>query len=305
LVKDDPPGYPGYVHHDRDNGGPRPKVLAALILAGLALLGLVVTLVAFSWGPEVPDVVGQTESEAERTVGNDYTIQVGSVRVEDQPKGTIINQDPQAGTSAEQGSAISVVVSAGQPPDPGDILSDDFTDTSSGWDESEGNKRERWVSDYTGGQYRIYMPPPAEPLPALRAGKPIKNGIVEVDATLQSNEPGTDAYWGVICRAQDKENYYVFRIGADRRALIWRKVDGRYTVLVAKGSGSEAVHGGKEINHLRADCLGSKLTFYVNDQKVAEVEDSTFDSEQVGLEVENVEDKPIEVRFDSYMVSSP
>lgn len=97
-------------------------------------------LIAINSEPKVPDVVGQTESEAARTVGHDYTIHIESVRVDDQPKGNIISQDPKAGELAEQGSAISVVVSADQPPEPGDILSDDFSDTSSGWDESEGNK---------------------------------------------------------------------------------------------------------------------------------------------------------------------
>jgi hypothetical protein len=284
---------------------PSLRVLVALGVVGLALLGLVGILLAATSNPKVPDVVGQTESEAARTVGNNYTIHIESVRVDDRRKGHIISQDPEPGESAEQGSAISVVVSAGQPPNPGDILSDDFSDNSSGWDESEGSKFEPWVRDYSGGQYRIYMTPPAEPLPSLRAGKAVKNGIVEVDAALQSDDPGTDASWGVICRAQDKNNYYIFRISADKRPSIWRKVDDRYTPLFAKGSSSDAVYGGKEINHLRADCIGSKLTFYVNNQKVAEVEDPTFTSGQVGLEAENAEGEPIEVAFDNYSVSSP
>jgi hypothetical protein len=285
------------------------RVLVALVLAGLALLGLVVILIVINSGPTVPDVVGMTESKAERKVGNNYTINVESVRVEDQPSGTIIGQDPEAGEAAEQGSAISVVVSAGQPPNPGDILRDDFSNNSSGWDESEGGSYERWARDYSGLQYRLYMKPPAggsanKPLPSLRPGKVVGNGIVEVDAVLQSNDPGTDAYWGVICRAQDTSNYYVFRIGVDRRAYIWRKVNDSYRILDVEPA-SEAITSGMETNHLRADCIGSKLTFYVNDQKVVEVEDETFRSGLVGVEVENDVGEPIEVRFDNYSVSSP
>lgn len=299
-----------------EDGGRRSRGVARILLAiggllvvmVLVVVGLLVLVARVGpGGPTVPDVIGQTESEAKRSAGNDYKIDVTSVRVTDKPKGTIIDQNPEAREPAEPGSTISVVVSAGEPPDPGDIFRDDFSSTSSGWDRGrQGGEDDpyRFFADYKFGLYRMYSGPPDSAATILidEAGTP-EDVIVEVNATVGGDTPGMEAAWGLVCRARDYDNYYSLVISPNGGSAIWKLEDNEWTNL-AYGSVSEAVRGTEE-NHLRADCLGNKLTLYVNDQKVVETEDSTFDSGQVGLYTEDSGGKGLEVLFDDFLVSSP
>ncbi len=68
-------------------------------------------------GPEaVPDVVGQNENDA-RGVLEDAGYRVEVLRNADttQPKGTVIRQSPTGGTSADEGSTVTLVVSSFEP----------------------------------------------------------------------------------------------------------------------------------------------------------------------------------------------
>ncbi len=67
--------------------------------------------------------------------------------------------------------------------------------------------------------------------------------------------------------------------------------------------------GGLEVNRIRADCVGSKLTLYVNDRQVLEAEDSEYASGFYGLfvgnDVENGGPFKTNVLFDDFSISSP
>lgn len=74
--------------------------------------------VDISDGISIPDLAGQTEDEAEQSIGEDFEIDAESEEVSDKPKGTILSQDPIPDGRTQRGSTIAVVVSAGQPPNP-------------------------------------------------------------------------------------------------------------------------------------------------------------------------------------------
>jgi hypothetical protein len=282
-----------------------------VVLGALALIGLLAGIVLWPSSPKVPDVVGQTESEAERRVGHDYDIYVRSVRVDSLPKGIIMSQDPKAGETAELGSTVSVVVSAGQPPEPGDIFQDDFSDKSSGWDlhkfsEKEG---ERYTIEYAIGRLRVYDAPDASSWTYAHTLTPtaptaIEDAIVEVDGTVTTNaSESSDTAWGIICRALDYENLYALGIFSDGRPSIWKLKDNE-PIPLATGSPSDAFRGGSAKNHLRADCLGSKLTLYANNRMVLKAEDSEFKAGMIGLYVEE-HGEGSDILFDNFLVSSP
>ena len=72
---------------------------------------------------ETPNLVGKTPDAAASLAGPDFAaVQVGHTRVTNEPKGTIISQDPRPGESVPKGTIIWVDVSAGRPEDPCDIL---------------------------------------------------------------------------------------------------------------------------------------------------------------------------------------
>jgi beta-lactam-binding protein with PASTA domain/predicted Ser/Thr protein kinase len=96
-----------------------PIVLLALVLLAL-LVGGIVAAVQFFGSPDaeqvtVPQVTNMTERAAERRLENEG-LQVGAVTQEsseDVEKGRVLEQDPEAGDTAESGSEVNLVISAG------------------------------------------------------------------------------------------------------------------------------------------------------------------------------------------------
>jgi len=194
-----------------------------------------------------------------------------------------------------------------RPPKPGDIFHDDFSSTNTNWPrgEFEENTRGYYVVEYFHGLYRMYSPPPNSGVAAWndRSGTQ-EDMIVEVDAQVSGDAPHGSDGWGVACRFQDNENFYLLAIGSAGSSYISKLENGKWQLL-DRDSKDVAIRGGKEKNHLRADCLGNKLTLFVNGHKVVEAEDSTFDSGVVGLYVEDHGDHKFEVLFDNFLVSRP
>jgi hypothetical protein len=95
----------------------------ALVAAGVvvvALLGVAAWMVVPDLlggggeeSVEVPSLEGQTLAAARQEVGEDFEL-VSSERSSDQPKGTILSQDPRPGARVQRGEEISVAVSSGR-----------------------------------------------------------------------------------------------------------------------------------------------------------------------------------------------
>jgi len=68
---------------------------------------------------------------------------------------------------------------------------------------------------------------------------------------------------------------------------------------------SSAIHTGLAVNHLRADCVGSSLTFYVNGELVAQAQDTDLSEGDVGLLVGTFGEPGVDIIFDNYLVSQP
>jgi hypothetical protein len=127
---------------------------------------------------------------------------------------------------------------------------------------------------------------------------PIGDVSVEVDATRIGNDVGEHALWGVTCRSSIlKGNLYVLGIRNNASPVI-AKFDNNKGRILRVGSPTDAINKGMSTNHIRGDCVGSKLTLYVNDQKLLEREDDEFASGAVGLEVESAN-----ISFDNLLVS--
>jgi hypothetical protein len=89
--------------------------LAVLVLAGLGVAAskfLPNLMVGGAEPVEVPSLQGQELAAARQKVGNDLDL-VSSEENSNQPKGTILSQDPKAGAEVQKGEQISVVVSSG------------------------------------------------------------------------------------------------------------------------------------------------------------------------------------------------
>jgi len=104
-----------YAYHDTVSAG---LVISQNPAAGTTVtVGSTVDLVVSLGKPTVPDVVGQTEADANSILAS-MTLNVGTVIYEYNdviPKDVVISQSPVAGTTVWVGSSVDLVVSLGQP----------------------------------------------------------------------------------------------------------------------------------------------------------------------------------------------
>lgn len=107
----------------------------------------------------------------------------------------------------------------------------------------------------------------------------------------------------LVCRATDA-GWYEFSMNSGGLWFIWKYDNGQYTEL-ARGA-SRAINMQKAANELTATCIGTELTFYVNQTKMGSVRDNRFkDPGQVGVSVSTFDIPNVGVEFDWFVASVP
>jgi hypothetical protein len=180
------------------------------------------------------------------------------------------------------------------------LFKDDFSDPASGWDRVSEPTGE---TNYAGATYRIWVNEPYTDLLA-NPGLQFKDVRIEVEAT--AGGPANNVF-GVICRSNPAgDQYYFFAISSDGYYGIG-KVNGSDQQLLSaeKLMPSDAIRQKKLTNLLRAECVGSRLTFYVNDQLLAEVQDSAYTNGDIGLTAGSFDEPDVDLHFDNLMVTKP
>lgn len=191
--------------------------------------------------------------------------------------------------------------SADEPPE-GDstaLFADDFSSTNSGWDRSSGDTG---TTDYLEDEYQILVNETDYYLWA-NPNKTFTDTRIEVDLRAVEDKGGD---MGVICRYSDEQNFYFVRITSDGYYGISKMVNGQESLL---GNDqlipSDKIRTGTATNHLRVDCVGDRLSLYVNGEIVADVTDTDLTSGDVGLIAGTFEQPGNDVRFDNFQVFRP
>ena len=199
---------------------------------------------------------------------------------------------------------LALLLSACQPAQqnlPGDVLfADDFSTRENNWVHlvNDGG-----VMDYNAGGFRFYVRE-SNLNYWTTAGRSFDDVRIEVDA-LQYSGPQENRL-GVICRYHDDHNYYFFVISTDGYYAIGKVKEGVQTLLGQNAMRySSAIQTGVAINHLRAECQGSTLRFYINDSPVALVDDLDFTDGDVGLLAGTFDQGELDVLFDNFQVLYP
>ncbi|MGD8402976.1 MAG: hypothetical protein PVJ21_04910 [Anaerolineales bacterium] len=179
------------------------------------------------------------------------------------------------------------------------LFYDDFTNSSTGWERftsAEG------TMDYDGNGYRFLVN-------ALQAnfwstpGKSFKDVRMEVDVAKLSG-PDENRI-GLLCRFVEN-NYYFFMVSSDGYYTIGKYINGNAVQLgQSEMQYNESIHTGLAINHLRADCNGNTLVFFVNGIQVAEAEDADLVEGDVGLLAGTFSQPGVDVIFDNFVVLQP
>jgi hypothetical protein len=206
----------------------------------------------------------------------------------------------------------------------GILFSDDFSDKNSGWDQYSDTDA---ITDYENGIYRIYVPEPNYDYWA-NPGKSFTDVRVEVDATQAGGPDDND--FGVICRYKYVDDIYLVDLtnvsfSEGKKAVVDEmnhfyffiiSSDGYYTI--GKSVGDDVVYIGQDTmlpsddintlldtNHIRADCVGSELSLYVNGILLTTVTDSDFSSGDVGLMAGTYDTPGTDIYFDNFVVYDP
>ena len=182
----------------------------------------------------------------------------------------------------------------------GILYQDDFSNPNSGWGQLDSAAG---VAGYTNGAYHIYVKSPNVNLWA-HAGMDFSTVRIEVNVTTAGGPQANRM--GLICRRLDDNHFYYFVISSDGYFGIGKVKDAKWSLLSgSQMQPSAAIKPGNQANHLRADCIGNLLIFYVNDQLVGSAKDVDYASGDVGLLAGTFDEPGADVAFDNFVVIKP
>lgn len=111
----------------------------------------------------------------------------------------------------------------------------------------------------------------------------LNNPDVQVDTVAQKVAGPNTNNLSIICRASDA-GWYEFSMTSGGYWFIWLYYNGKYSQL-ATGA-SRAINMKNQANQLTATCIGSNLTFYINQVKLGAVTERTLrDGGWVGVSI--------------------
>lgn len=188
---------------------------------------------------------------------------------------------------------------AGPSPSGTVLFQDDFSRRSSGWTEQD---QPGFRMGYRDGAYQIGI----VGIQTLAWSTPrfdVSDVRLEVDTTTEG--PVNNAF-GLICRFQDPGNYYFLMISSDGFAGIGQVLDGQRSMLSGIAMlPSDAILQGSGPNHLRADCIGPRLSLFVNGMLAQEALVAGWPSGDVGVIAGSYDEAGVEVRFDNFGIIQP
>ena len=183
------------------------------------------------------------------------------------------------------------------------LFQDNFGDPTSGWDRGTFDQN---VVDYAPGGYHVLLGKDSSGESVwVRDGF----GDLSISANAKQTAGPLDSWMGVLCRARKDVGAYGFEVSASGRYEI---VKYRYS---AQGShGSPLERGDLSFaprsdgpNQLRADCIGSSLTLWLNGRAVTTFKDGEFTTGGVGVIVETGASGKAgaDILFSNYVVMGP
>lgn len=180
------------------------------------------------------------------------------------------------------------------------LFEDDFTDHASGW-EVVNNAYE--LKGYSSGGYMISVNQ-SESRAISTTNLNYSNTLISVDT--QKITGARDTQFGLVCRFQDKFNFYAFVISADGYAGIVRVVNGVKELI---GSSQffrvEGILMDDGINELSISCQDDNLQLDVNGETIVTAQDSTITNGDIGLFVETFETAEAAVVFNNFVIIKP
>ena len=178
------------------------------------------------------------------------------------------------------------------------ILSDDFSDSDSGWatfDDSEASAL------YDDGAFRISVQP-EEYIAWSSLPRELDDFAIEVTTVWVGGSPANVC--GVFTRYQDGDNFYEFGIDGEGYFMVGKYLDGEWVFLVEWQESGALNHGVDAMNGLAVVCRQNELSFYANGELLATVVDDSFSTGEISLFAETFDEGGVEILFDEVNVWS-
>lgn len=138
-------------------------------------------------------------------------------------------------------------------------------------------------------------------------GENLEDVVISVE-TRQLSGPNDNAF-GVICRYQSEDNFYVFLISGDGYYAIGKYQAGSEEVIYLTEDGqfaeSDVINQGASTNLIEASCIGDELSLAVNGVPLLTVTDPTFVTGDIGLAASTLQPGTLLVAFDDVRVAQP
>ncbi len=198
-------------------------------------------------------------------------------------------------TACQNAVIADLVTESGQP-----LYFDGFSDPGSGWPQTVTTESSQGYAD---GAYHMLVQAPGMDTLAV-TGHDFRDVQLEVNANRLAG-PVNNRY-GLICRYQDKDHFYMFLISSDGYYAIGKVEDGKASLLGQEMMAyTSAIGQSTAPDHLRFDCIGNTLAGTINGQPVALTEDPDFQGGDAGLFVGTFDEGGVDVRFDDFVVTKP
>jgi hypothetical protein len=182
------------------------------------------------------------------------------------------------------------------------LFQDDFSDPTSGWKLAwfEGSGPAHG-EEYQDGEYHIWVDNDQNKydISLVTPGKTFDDVSLEVDVRRVSGSEGASAY--LMCRVdRQAASFYYFSIDGRNNASIGVYLDGEEQHVIWREIPAEVLKS--DMNRLRADCLGSRLAVFVNDQLITETEENDLKLGDVGLGAGGGSQGMTEILFGNFIV---
>jgi hypothetical protein len=184
------------------------------------------------------------------------------------------------------------------PPSGTVLFQDEFENNTSGWDRLANDVG---IMDYDGGGYRMLILQPQMNFWSTPE-KNLRDVRIEADVTKLNGPVENRA--GLMCRYQNG-NYYFFIVSNDGFYAIGKFIGGRTTLLGQSEMQASEMIQADTVNHLRADCIGDSLVFYINYNLVAGAKDADLATGDVGVLAGSFAQPGVDVSFDDFVVMQP
>jgi hypothetical protein len=184
-------------------------------------------------------------------------------------------------------------------PIPGVFYSDDFSNTQSGWQQSDNAGEEFQYSD---GQYVISVPGDGK-MHLACANRNFTDGVVTIDSMFISGDLDNTWSW-VVWDYVDNNNFYVLEFNQDGGFCVAKRFNGDYHALANKklDPTSGELNKGQQWNKIAISSSKGSSSISFNGKYVAGIVDSEFTSGDVCLGASSIGKSKVKIAYDNLVI---